>query len=456
MSGRHAEFDEVGWRKFVPKRIRRLVRKYRTYLISQFRAGRSRVRGAFVPTIIAAAFAAVSWTICKYLMGEPNPVFAPIATFLCLGMSRNRNIRKVVELGVGASIGVAVGGLVAVNWGFDWWQIFLLMSVMPLIGRMIDRSEMTAFQMGIQSVVMASMITGGMVSATDGVFGRWTDALTGAVVALIATLILPINTESRPRRYSVLALKDFSRALRALGIGMEEGSVVKVNGAKGYLSAMREAVTDGEAALASARETARISPITRRKSLTTLSELGRILEMADRLETTARIFERQARGMVIERGKITTVPPYVLAIAEIIDHVANGIGKWERPTLARNAAIAIAGELAPEEVSQNKDWRVATLTSLLRAIVVDTLQLTGLSNAQARSALAGNDPHEPQGLPDIDDWDDRSELWGTSELPAISSEDRHQFRKITIEKIAETLAEQEGGQAPEDDAGKQS
>lgn len=360
MSGRHAEFDEVGWRKFVPKRIRRLVRKYRTYLISQFRAGRSRVRGAFVPTIIAAAFAAVSWTICKYLMGEPNPVFAPIATFLCLGMSRNRNIRKVVELGVGASIGVAVGGLVAVNWGFDWWQIFLLMSVMPLLGRMIDRSEMTAFQMGIQSVVMASMITGGMVSATDGVFGRWTDALTGAVVALIATLILPINTESRPRRYSVLALKDFSRALRALGIGMEEGSVAKVNSAKGYLSATREAVTDGEAALASARETARISPITRRKSLTTLSELGRILEMADRLETTARIFERQARGMVIERGKITTVPPYVLAIAEIIDHVANGIGEWERPTLARNAAIAIAGELAPEEVSQNKDWRAAT------------------------------------------------------------------------------------------------
>lgn len=88
--------------------------------------------------------------------------------------------------------------------------------------------------------------------------------------------------------------------------------------------------------------------------------------------------------------------------------------------------------------------------------MVDTLQLTGLSNAQARSALAGNDPHEAQGLSDIDDWDDRSELWGTSELPAISSEDRHQIRKITIDKIAETLAEQEGGQTPGDAADKQS
>ena len=69
---KHAEIDEVGWRSHVPKRIRRLVRKYRTYFISQLRAGRARVKGAFVPTIIAAAFAAVSWTICKYLMGEPG------------------------------------------------------------------------------------------------------------------------------------------------------------------------------------------------------------------------------------------------------------------------------------------------------------------------------------------------------------------------------------------------
>ncbi|ETJ97492.1 FUSC family protein [Propionimicrobium lymphophilum] len=432
---KHAEIDEVGWRSHVPKRIRRLVRKYRTYFISQLRAGRARVKGAFVPTIIAAAFAAVSWTICKYLMGEPNPVFAPIATFLCLGMSRNRNIRKVVELGVGASLGVAVGGLVAVNWGFDWWQLFLLMSVMPLLGRMIDRSELTAFQMGIQSIVMASMITGGMVSASSGVFGRWMDALTGAVVALFATLILPINTESRPRRYAVLALNDVSRALRALGHGMAEGSVVMVHSAKGYLSATREAVTDGEAALASARETSRLNPVARRRSLTKLTELERILEMTDRLEITALIFERQARGMVIERGEIKTVSPYVLQVATIIDQVAAGIGNWERPTKARNAAVAIAGELAPEEVGHNDDWRSATLTSLLRAIVVDTLQLTGLSNAQARSTLAGNNPDEPEGLPEVEDWDRRSEIWGTDELPAIGSEDRRYFKKLTADEL---------------------
>ena len=122
-------------------------------------------------------------------------------------------------------------------------------------------------------------------------------------------------------------------------------------------------------------------------------------------------------------------------MATFIDQVAAGIGCGERPTKARNAAVAIAGELAPEEVGHNDDWRSATLTSLLRAIVVDTLQLTGLSNAQARSTLAGNDPDEPEGLPEVEDWDRRSEIWGTDELPAIGSEDRRYFKKLAADEL---------------------
>ena len=92
--------------------------RWKSYFIAQFGKGWTRVRGAVIPNTQTAVFATISWVLCRTLLDDPNPIFAPIVTFLCMGFSRNREPRKVIEIGLGASTGVLIGGLVGHHLGF--------------------------------------------------------------------------------------------------------------------------------------------------------------------------------------------------------------------------------------------------------------------------------------------------------------------------------------------------
>jgi hypothetical protein len=57
------------------------------------------------------------------------------------------------------------------------------------------------------------------------------------------------------------------------------------------------------------------------------------------------------------------------------------------PKHARTKALELAAELRPSLSGEHAEWRTAVLVSLLRALVVDILQLTGLSRQAARAGL---------------------------------------------------------------------
>ena len=151
--------------------------RWSSYFVANFRAGRIRVKGAAIPTVQTAFFATLSWLFCYYVLDDPAPIFAPIATFVCMGLSRNRELRKTAEMGFGASIGVLIGGLVGQYWGFGPIQLFVLFLICPLLGRLIDRAEMVAFQMAIQSMVVAAMIA--LMNAGSTALERFLSAIVG-------------------------------------------------------------------------------------------------------------------------------------------------------------------------------------------------------------------------------------------------------------------------------------
>lgn len=381
------------------------------------------MRGALIPNAEAALFATISWSICFFGWGDPNPIFAPIATYVCMGFSRNRELRKVAEMGMGATTGVLIGNVVAHYFGFGVWQLALLLLVTPVIGRLMDRSDLVTFQVGIQSIVVASMVGISMTGMAGSPVDRAVNAIVGSLVALLATVILPTNVLTRPTRMTAYVLDEMAGTMRRLSRGIAEGDHHGLSHLYGRLRSVRESLTDARTALTSAQETAAISP-TAMKSRRHLAELDRMLELAERLHITMAMIQRQSRNMVTEIGPMPQIAEPMRQASYLLEEVSLGVAHWRRPVEAREAAVELATQLSPQRLVPESDWRSLTLASLLRAAVVDVLELTGLSMMQARSVLADTgdfDPETCQHTPNPAD--SASDIWGTDQLPVISGED---------------------------------
>ena len=101
--------------------------------------------------------------------------------------------------------------------------------------------------------------------------------------------------------------------------------------------------------------------------------------------------------------------------AEAVHALAGAVGQWNRPERARAVLVGIAARAAPSEVV-GPDWRPVALMSLLRAVVVDLLQMTGLSREQARDTLTDTwgrpFAEHVVDVPPTGSDDDASPVWG--------------------------------------------
>ncbi|EPH05937.1 hypothetical protein HMPREF1531_00585 [Propionibacterium sp. oral taxon 192 str. F0372] len=403
------------------------------YSQAQVRNGLLRVSGAFIPNLQAAVLATASFMLCWKVLGMVNPIFAPIVTYLCMGFSRNRQPRKVIEFGIGASAGVFLGTIVTHSFGFGWWQMFLLLLIGPLIGRFIDRSDIVTFQTGINAIVLAAIIGINAQEEQFSVIERLVPAIIGALVALIATALIPSNMVSRPRRYIAFAIGECSRALRRMSKAVLDGNPAELSKLRGLLAAIRELLSDAGQALTCAKDTASIKWRSR-GTRAELIELQRMLELTERMHTTLSMLQRQSRGMTAEIGSIPELAKVMWHVADLLERVSEGIRNWERPTGARDEAVALAGELRPiSYITDDEDWRSATLVSLVRALVVDLLELTGLSMTQARGMLADTGEFDPIEDPDATSVEMPSVMWGTEELPAVCDESCMDDRSLPVD-----------------------
>ena len=388
------------------------------YVRTSAKAGWQRVRGALVPNTQTAVFATIAWLIAHEVLGGTNPIFAPIATYVCLGFSRNREPRKVLEVGLGATIGVFIGEVVTSAIGFGWWQLLLLLLVTPLVARFLDSADLLTFQTAINAIVVGSMIQ--LVSGLaerEASIGRWSDALIGVGVALVAAIILPSSLTSRPRRYVASALDGIADALDHISQGLLQGDVGRGRAAHAALAVARRELSEAEDAQKSATDLVRLKP-SRRAERVRLAELDRLLRITDRLHGSVFMLARQSAGMVGEQGPNPTVGELSGEATESLRQLVRQVRRWEKPAEPRTEALELAGRLEPGATVD--DWRTSALVSLLRAVAVDLLQLSGLSVPQARAALPDTgdldlDSAEAEPLPS----EGGSDLWGTATFPVV-------------------------------------
>lgn len=359
------------------------VRRAGVFLAVRVRQGWRRVRGSFWPVVVSAIGASLAWLIAHDLMGHPSPVFAPIATWICLGFKRDRVPRKVAELGAGATVGVLVGELFSQFLELGWWQIILVLVTAAMFGRFLDRGELFTIQTGVNGIVVVGMSW--WTAQAGGVTGRALDALTGSAVAFVIAVLLPRRPTERPQRYARATWYEMATALDMLAQGLRASDVEQLRDVRGQLRGVRQVTADWEATLDTANEVVLFNP-TLGRARSTLAELNRLHTLAERTEATMEMLSRQALSMVEEVGRVPVIGELVDDCAAAAHRLAAAIARWERPEVARELLLAVAGRTAPAEI-HSSDWRPTALMSLVRALTVDLLQATGLSRAAARATL---------------------------------------------------------------------
>lgn len=387
-------------------------RRWALFVAAQVRQGGRRVRGSALAIVQASMAAAAAYLIAEQFFGRANPMFAPIACWVCLGFKTDRVPRKVAELGVGATVGVLLGEAFALGLEVGWWQIGVALFVGAIVGRFLDRGDMTTIQAGVNAVVVIGMSW--WQALAGGVTGRWIDALVGAGVAFVVAVLLPRHPTARPRRYARSTLTEYATLLGMVGRGLRTGDMALLQDAQGQRRAVAELTSDWEETLTTAREVVALNPGLRRYR-PEVAELSRIFRLTRRMQRSSYLLARQGLGMAEEVGPMPDVGEMLLDVSTAIHALVGSIGQWNQPHRARELLLGVAGRAAPAEV-EGLDWRPIALMSLMRSIVVDLLQMTGLSRAQARDALVDTwgrpfEDRDPE-LSRADSDDDASSLWG--------------------------------------------
>ncbi len=297
---------------------------------SSYRARVARFRTKRWQVAQCAVAAAVAWLVAKHALGHEVPVFAPIAAVLALGTSYGQRLRRVAEITVGVAVGVLLADLLVALLGTGAWQLGLVVAMAMTAGILLDGGTMLVNQAAIQSIFVVALLPG-----TGGAFTRWTDALVGGLVALVAVV----------------------------------DSVVRE---------LEDAAAEGMAVVTSSPFRIRHRPTVRRMS--------DLVVPLDRSMRSCRVLVRQA---AVAAHRRRPVPPAYAALAEdlafAVDVMVAELAEERMPVAARPALLGVGKGTG--EVVRTDEMTADMVLGLLRAVVADLLMITGMDAMQASDAL---------------------------------------------------------------------
>ncbi|MEV5499005.1 FUSC family protein [Nonomuraea fuscirosea] len=336
--------------------------------------------GLVAPSIAQCAVgSALAWIIAIQLLGHPRPFFAPISVLICVGVGLGRRLRRLVELVVGVSLGVGVGDLL-VSWiGSGAWQLGLVVALAMAVAVLLNSGALFVAQAGSSAVLVAALLPGEDAGGLD----RMADALTGGIIGIVAVALLPASPFAIAAKHLSGVLDALSTVMERAAEAIEKRDADLAAEALDEARATQAAVEEFEAALATSKEIAMISPLHwhRRARLARYETAALPVDLALR---NARVLSRRTLASLGEASP----PP--AALAEAMREVSEAalllqleLSAGREPTLAQQALLAVAARERPDGLG----FSAHVIIAQLRSVVVDLLQATGMGHEEATAAL---------------------------------------------------------------------
>lgn len=364
----------------------------RGFLQNRIRVGLHRSRNSVVPALQMTVCAVGAYAFAQYVLGHQGPLFAATAALISLGFSREPRTRRVLEVGVGCTLGITIGELLLHLLGTGLWQAAVVLFLSLMLARFLDRGVIFTTQLGLQSLLVV------LLPAPDGgVFTRSLDAIVGGLFALVVTMLAPRDPRREPQSNVRDLLHELSAVLRqcAEAVAKSDSTIawhalVRARNTQPQLDALARSVRD-------AREVARISPAYRRH-LAELGDLRGSIGYLDLAVRNSRVFARRTTSVInhaaLHDDAIERVAEVVNDTADAVDILARALaggesnGSRERHLRqARNELALVGARLNPGALGVT-DLQGDALVMLFRPLVVDLLESTGITHEEAVGYLS--------------------------------------------------------------------
>ncbi|NUR17596.1 MAG: aromatic acid exporter family protein, partial [Dermatophilaceae bacterium] len=328
----------------------------------------------------SAVAAGVAWWFATDVVDHPSPFFAPIVAVICLGMSYGQRLRRVFEVAIGVAVGVFTADVFVHLVGSGPWQISAVVLVSMAFATLLHGSAVIVTQSAVQGIVIAAL-----VASPGQALGRWTDALIGGGVALVAATVVPQAPLRRPRVAAAAAVRKIGELLRRAAASARDGDVpaaaevlASARATESLLRELGSAADEGLSVLTS-------SPF-KRQHAEGVRKMVDLVEPLDRAMRSTRVLVRR---VTIAVGRGEPLPPgyveLILQLAAATDVVGRALSENASPEVGRPAMLAVARATAA--LPRTSSLATETVLAQIRSTVVDLLQVTGLDVDQAIAAV---------------------------------------------------------------------
>ncbi|WP_138417268.1 FUSC family protein [Sinomonas gamaensis] len=354
------------------------------------RAGWARTRASALPALLMTVGAVLAYLIAQYLLGHVGPIFAATSALIALGFGRDLTVRKVLEVSVGCTLGIALGDLVVTFAGAGIWQAGFALIVSLLLARFLDRGVIFATQLGIQSLFVVLLPT-----PVGGPFTRSLDAIVGGLVSLLITALVPRDPRVQPRHDLQQLVGAFSEMLRECSVALKDSdstrawhALVRGRGSQGLVDTIRST-------LKTSGEVARLAPAYRRYR-GEIESFAQAVEYLDLALRNGRVVARRLTSAINNAALSSAASEGIADLledtAEALDLVAAGLSTWDRAERRANLRSAglmledIAARAHPRKLHVER-LEGEALVILIRPMLVDLLEATGYEHNDAIALL---------------------------------------------------------------------
>ena len=327
-----------------------------------------------------AIAAGAAWYVGTDVVGHDRPFFAPIVAVVALGTSYGQRLRRVAEVTLGVAVGVFLGDLITHLLGSGGWQIALIVSLAMVSALLLDAGVLFVTQAAVQAIVVSTLLP-----EPGQAFTRWTDALIGGAVALLAATVVPRAPLRRPREQAAVVMSRISSLLRAAAASIEDGDVERAMStladarrSDALIGELRAAADEGLSVIAS-------SPFRRRHR----GRVRRMVELVEPLDFALRNTRVIARRVAVAAYRHEPIPPgyavFLRDLAEVTDLMTAELRADRMAEAAREPLIALGR--ASARLERTRVLSAEVVLAGVRSLIADLLAVSGMDPLEATDQI---------------------------------------------------------------------